>query len=101
MSDLRRYNVQMSQNVALGQGGTSHVKFGGTALTSSNVVAITIIEDSKFSILNGSSTFVGVNSAGVGGSAIANTLNFPAGITIYGSWTDITLSAGSIICYHG
>jgi len=101
MGDIRRFTVQTSQNVALGQGGTSFVKSGGTAITAQNIVAITIIEDATFSTLTSASTFAGVDSAGVEGSAIDNTLTFPAGVTIYGGWTDVTVSGGSVICYHG
>ena len=31
--------------------------------------------------------------------AIANTVDFPAGLTIYGRWTAVTLNTGKAICY--
>ena len=36
--------------------------------------------------------------------AVANTVEFPAGITVYGRWTRVSLQADSthgIICYYG
>ena len=98
----QKYTVKESGNLGLGQAGSSYVKTGTTALASVNVVAITIIEDATFNVLTARNTIVaGVSAAGVSGDAIDNDLSFPAGVTIYGSWTDIDVSAGSVICYHG
>ena len=36
--------------------------------------------------------------------AVANTVEFPAGITVYGRWTRVSLAADSthgVICYYG
>ena len=35
------------------------------------------------------------------GGAVVDTVIFPAGMTIYGRWTEIDLSAGSCIAYIG
>ena len=98
----QKYTVKESGNLGLGQAGSSFVKTATSALSGVNVVAITIIEDATFSELTARDTIVaGVSAAGVSGDAIDNSLTFPAGITIYGSWTNINVSAGSVICYHG
>jgi hypothetical protein len=68
--------------------------------------AITFIEDSTFTILYADTTGL------YPGSATASTLidahgvttsgiTFPAGLTIYGRWTNITLATGKAVAYIG
>lgn len=49
--------------------------------------------------------FTTVTGNGSGSDAVVNTALFPAGMTIYGRWTSVTLAAatttGGIICYFG
>ena len=48
----------------------------------------------------GTSTVVGQHGGGAGGpDAIATTTTFPAGVTLYGRWTAVTLGAGSVVMY--
>ena len=46
-----------------------------------------------------------IGSQGAGGMAIDSSQVFPAGLTIYGRWTSVSISAddsdGGIICYFG
>ena len=98
----QKYTVKESGNLGLGQAGSSYMKSDTTALTGVSVVAITIIEDAIFNELTARNTIIaGVAAAGVSGLAIPNTQTFPAGITIYGSWTNVDISSGVILCYHG
>ena len=129
-----------SQGVAynFGQMGSGHLR-NLTELfapTDKVIVAITMLEEVKFAKLiadasyigNGSASvddgvsFIGTgtqflangeNSAGdaVTSQAIANTVDFPAGLTIYGRWTSVQLTdhdgggtddyADGIIVYYG
>jgi len=79
------------------------------------IVGIQFLEDTELAALTADTTqgddaaFVGFsttdNANGVGSDAIVNTSLFPAGMTIYGRWTSVTLAAetttGGIICYFG
>ena len=85
-------------------------------------VAITFLEDATFDtdsgLLADSSTdlaYVGTNTAshaaqnagarttdtGSGGKFVDDTVNFQAGLTIYGRWTTIDLKTGAVIAYIG
>lgn len=59
-----------------------------TAFKKQSVFAITMITDTVFSVLDGFSIY---------GSA--SGITFPAGLTIYGNFQDITLASGSAILY--
>ena len=58
-----------------------------TAVTTGNFVAIAIITNTVFATLTGSIS--GVNG----------TITFPAGMTLFGTFTAITLSSGKVIAY--
>lgn len=105
---LRSYTVQEAQNSSMGQVGSVFLDTGGTTFTPSNgvVVAITMISDCNFDILSAEDTtkYISVGNTGHegGGDTLANTDNFPAGMTIYGRWNSVSInSAGSCICYIG
>jgi len=72
-------------------------------------VAITFIEDTEFDGSNGlvaenvkryPSTEGGSLGISSSGSAIDSVV-FPAGVTIYGRWTEIDLTSGKLIAYVG
>ena len=102
---MRKYNSDESGSTALGQGGSIYCD--GTAVAASTgtiFVAITIVSDAIFNVLTKESGFncPGIDAAsGVGGDAIVNTDEFPAGITIYGRWTNIDVTQGAVIAYLG
>tara|TARA_R100000152_G_C6649963_1_gene91873 strand:- start:239 stop:646 length:408 start_codon:yes stop_codon:yes gene_type:complete len=129
-----------SQGVAynFGQMGSGHLR-NLTELfapTGKVIVAITMLEEVKFAKLIADASYVGSGSAtvddgvsfigtgtqflangedsdgdAVTSQAIANTVDFPAGLTIYGRWTSVQLTdhdatgtddyADGIIVYYG
>ena len=98
----QKYTVKESGNLGLGQAGSSYMSDSTSALASVNVIAITMLDDTTFTTLTGRNTIVaGISASGVSGDAMTNAVSFPAGVTIYGSWTDVKVLAGSVICYHG
>ena len=105
---LHSYTVQEAQNSSMGQVGSVYLDTDGTTFTPSNgvVVAITMITDANFDVLTpeDSSKYISVGGTGygAGGDTLANTDNFPAGMTIYGRWTSVSVNTtGSCICYVG
>jgi hypothetical protein len=84
------------------------------------IVAITMIDATKFDLLTAdtsnsvayggtesSNSYFGITNGNTGGnSEIVDTdISFPAGLTIYGRWTHVSLNAaqtaGGIIAYFG
>tara|TARA_R110000824_G_scaffold216029_2_gene402655 strand:- start:880 stop:1215 length:336 start_codon:yes stop_codon:yes gene_type:complete len=107
---LHNYTVAEAQNASLGQAGS--IYHGGTdTLTSASgdFVAIQFLEDSVFNSTNGliasdDSFFPNTQNGATGidsdGDAV-DSVTFPAGMTIYGRWTQIILASGKIIAYVG
>ena len=112
---------------AFGQLGSIHVR-GTNAVTliggddtdvtpASNVnritkvfVAITFLEDSVFESSSGLIAenvkhFPSTEGSSLGidlnGGLVADSIMFPAGLTIYGRWTQIDLNSGKCIAYIG
>ena len=112
-----------------GQMGSVLHEGGGTAITSDTssynaadsaahdiiphgavFVALTFIEDSVFESTSGliaenvkhfistEGTSLGIDS---NGGRVADSVTFPAGVTIYGRWTTIDLASGKLIAYIG
>ena len=84
------------------------------------IVAITMIDATAFDVLTADTSnsvvysttesnnaYFGMTNANTGGNgeAVDATISFPAGLTIYGRWTAVSLNAaqtaGGIICYFG
>jgi len=84
------------------------------------IVAITMIDATKFDKLTAdtsnsvvysgtetNNTYFGITNANTGGNgeALDTSIEFPAGLTIYGRWTVVSLNAaqttGGIIAYFG
>ena len=95
---MHKYSVNESNNIGLGQVG-SILETGNTAVSGKEIVAITFLEDTIFSVLtpeSGTSLYIG-NSNNNGDSTASVT--FPQGVTIFGRWSAFTLSSGSVVAY--
>jgi hypothetical protein len=108
-ASLHKYTVVESQNASMGQAGSIFLNSSNTDTITGNFVAIQFINDTVFNSTNGlvsaeNTLFVNSDSGATGidsdGDAIGST-SFPAGLTIYGRWTQIILVSGSIIAYTG
>ena len=106
-ASIQRLTVQEAQNAALGQAGS--IYHGGTDTITGKFVAIQFLEDSVFNSTSGlvsveDTLFPNSQSGATGidsdGDAV-DSATFPAGMTIYGRWTQIILASGNIIAYRG
>jgi len=109
-ASLQKFTVAEAQNASLGQAGS--IYHGGTdtlTCATGNFVAIQFIEDSVFNSTSGlvavdDTLFPNSQSGATGidsdGDAV-DSVTFPAGMTIYGRWTQIILASGKIIAYVG
>ena len=80
MADLRKYSVNESNNIGLGQAGCLF-EDGTDAITGKKIVAIQFISDSTFTTLTPEdSSYVG--TSGGNGDAIDSSNTFPAGVVI-------------------
>ena len=96
-----KYAVVESQNIGLGQFGSAVLDGGESGASLGTVVAITMLEDTTFTTLTQSNaSFTGTGTS-THGNSIVNTDVFPAGVTIYGSWSAVTVNAGLCIIYLG
>ena len=118
---LHKYTVQESGNAGLGQAGSVFLDASGACSPPSNsvFVAITMIEDAVFDASGGlvsedSAKYMNTEAAahnlsdgsetgtkGSGGLQIDASNTFPAGVTIYGRWTEIDLTSGAVVAYIG
>ena len=107
---LHAYSVQEAQNAGLGQAGSVFLDADATTFTPTSgvVVAITLLTECEFDTLTaegGVGNFV--NTAGAGYESAGETLtssdSLPAGITIYGRWTSVSINTDGqmCICYIG
>ena len=125
MTNLRKYTVVEGQNfaneVGFGQAGSVFIDSDGASSPPTGLVfvAITFIDDTIFDASGGliaedSANFANTEAAahdnadgsetvseGSGGDEIDASNTFPAGITIYGRWSEIDLTSGMIIAYIG
>ena len=123
--NLRKYTVVEGQNfaneVGFGQAGSVFIDSDGASSPPTGLVfvAITFIDDTIFDASGGliaenSANFANTEAAahdnadgseptleGSGGDEIDASNTFPAGITIYGRWTEIDLTSGMLIAYIG
>tara|TARA_R110002167_G_scaffold180127_4_gene380274 strand:- start:1517 stop:1855 length:339 start_codon:yes stop_codon:yes gene_type:complete len=104
---LNGFTVQESNNVGLGQGGSIFIDTTGTdylATTydaNSVFVAITVVSSAAFNDLIAPQSDKYIGTTGAMGSAIDTSNTFSAGLTIFGRWSKIDLSAGAVIAYLG
>ena len=103
---MQSYSVVESGNVGLGQVGSAVLDDGEsvTSLGTDVIVAITMLEDTTFANTTGltqtDATITGTGTSTYGNSVV-NTDVFPAGVTIYGNWSAVTVNAGLCIAYLG
>ena len=110
----QHFTVQEAQNATLGQVGSMHND--GTAAivapTDHVFIAITFLTDTTFDASGGllavdSDRFINTAAAAnpldsSGGLIVDASNTFPAGLTIYGRWTEIDPATGSgLIAYIG
>ena len=97
---LYDYTAQTADNVALGKGGSNYIS-NTTAVTGTFSI-ISVIEDCKFSVLTDATrdNTVGATSR-LADTTAASCLVIPAGTTLYGTFTAITLHSGVVIAYKG
>jgi hypothetical protein len=81
---------------SLGAFGAEYIS-NTTAGTSKNYCAITMLEDTTFTTLTTSNWSAGSTSSVYTGS----TVTYPKGLTIFGTFTAVTLLTGKIIAYKG
>ena len=98
---MHSYSVVESGNVGLGQVGSAVLDNGESGLILGTVVAITMLEDTTFTLLTQTDATITGTGTSTHGASIISTDVFPAGVTIYGSWTAVTVNAGLCIIYLG
>ena len=125
MTNLRKHSVMEAQNfsneVGFGQAGSVFLDGDGAASppTGAVFVAITFLDDTTFDSSGGliaedSAKFANTEAAannnadgsetvseGSGGLQIDVSNSFPAGVTIYGRWSEIDIDSGMLIAYIG
>ena len=107
---FHQYSVQEAQNAVLGQIGTAFVDAGqgtDTYTPPSNlvVIAIQVIDDITFTTNTTSESTnhaspAAASSLGTNGHDMS-TLTVPSGMTIYGRFNAVDISAGKAILYLG
>ena len=115
---ISKYSVVEAGNLGLGQSGSIFTDTDGTIKppTGTVFVAITFLDDTTLDTSGGlvaedSALYANTEAAahsstqsttsGTGGDQIDVSNTFPAGVTIFGRWTEINLDAGLIIAYIG
>jgi hypothetical protein len=104
INDLAK--VQLGQNGSIYHAGTDTLTCGVTGL---NFLAITFVTDTNFAAASGlvsvdNTRFVNSETAATAIDSDGDVVDaavFPAGMTIYGKWSQIILDSGSIIAYIG
>ena len=90
--------------------GSTYTTASSAAITptSGNVwIAITILTDTVFDSASGlvaESATTYINTEGIGAGAagiVVDSVTFPKGVTIYGRWTEIDVTSGTIVAYQG
>ena len=103
------YSLTDAAMIQLGQHGSAFLDTDATTFTPSGgdvVIAITMITDCGFDVLTaegGTGTYITTAGAGAGGDTLVAGDTFPAGLTIYGRWTDVSVQTygQQCICYVG
>ena len=118
---IHTYSVQESQNAGLGQAGSVFIDASGASSppTGKAFIAITFLADTVFDASGGlvaenQNQYANTEAAahnesdgsetttqGSGGLQIDASNTFPAGITIFGRYTEIDITSGMIIAYIG
>jgi len=102
---LHTYTVQEAQNSTLGQAGTVYLS-GSSSITipaDKTCIAIQVIDDITFVATTSSDSLDHASpelASSIGGAAMG-TLTIPSGMTIYGRFDQVAISAGKCILYIG
>jgi hypothetical protein len=86
----------MIDREALGKFGAEFIT-NTTAATSKNYCAITMLEDTTFTTLTAPNWSAGSTSS----IYTTSSVTYPKGLTIFGTFTAVTLLTGKIIAYKG
>ena len=99
----QKFSVVQASNVGLGQVGSAVLDDGESvaSMGDSKVVAITMLEDCTFSTMTQSSAAIAGTGSSTHGNSVTSSDTFPQGVTIFGSWSAVTLASGLCICYLG
>ena len=116
---LHSYTVQEAQNSSMGQVGSVYTAASSDAIkppTGAIFVAITMVTDCTFDssaglVAEDAQKYINTETAahdlasaggslGEGGQVVDSVI-FPAGLTIYGRWTEIDVDTGSCVAYIG
>ena len=97
------------EEIAFGAQGSTYADASSNAITppaNQVYVAIYMLTDTTFTNtgLVAESATVSINSTGIGAGAngkVVDSVIFTAGTTIYGRWTSIDMTSGSVIAYVG
>jgi hypothetical protein len=103
------YSLTDAAMIQLGQMGSALLDTDSGTLTPPGgkvVVAISMMSDCQFDILvaDGDDAYIGTGGAGAGGGVtLASGDTFPAGMTIYGRWSSVSVNTDGqlAICYMG
>jgi len=82
---------------SFGQAGATYLSGSGSELTiTKDICAITFISDTVFSAEGTDTIWPELTDNG----GLFDSDVFPAGVTIYGQFSKVTLTSGSALCYH-
>ena len=89
----------MANNIekqSFGQAGATCLS--GTEAATKDFCAILVLEDAKFSGVAGATVWDELTDSSA--SPLKGTTIIPAGVTIYGQFSKVTLLSGTVLCYH-
>jgi hypothetical protein len=98
------YSVVDSHHIAMGQVGSAYLDGSEAAASLTGnlvVIAITMTEDTTFTTLTQTDAAYMGTGTSTHGNTLENTDAFPAGLTIYGRWSAVTVNTGACIVYLG
>ena len=96
MASKVKYTPSEAGSLGLGQAGSSVITSSSSSTPKTGVyVALTVLDPCKFSSLTPEDSYF------ISDTDIGAATEIPAGITLYGRWTEVTISAGMIIGYNG
>ncbi len=94
--------------MTFGQFGSIYLDQAATTIkppTNKLITAITMLEETQFTSLVAKDSAQSFNTvaggAGTNGETLASDQVFPRGVTIYGKWTELSLTSGAIVAYVG
>ena len=98
---IRQFSVVEGQNIAMGQIGSAYLDGGEVAASLGTVIAITMTEDTTFTTLTQTDAAYMGTGTSTHGNSITSGDAFPAGLTIYGRWSNVGVATGACIVYLG